>query len=145
MFTYDFDGLNNVFKSILKNNLSADAWKWLDQEAQMVRSGNISRFNIAFVSIPRKTGKNPLKLSIHEESVVSELRKGLRITGWTTDRLSRVWLLMQLDPTDKGKYLATIENLFLTAEMSELVALYTALPLLAHAEAWKKRSNGSFE
>lgn len=140
MFTYDPDDLNNLFQNILRNNLSQEGWKWLDNEGQLVRAtGDISKFNIAFVSMPRKTGRNAVKLSAAEESAISSLRKGLQIYDWTTDRLSRVWLLMQLDPASKEKYVATIENLFLNAEMSELVALYSALPLLAYPELWRKR------
>lgn len=140
MFTYDLDDLNNLFQNILRNNLSREGWKWLDNEGQLVRAtGDISKFNIAFVSMPRKTGRNAVKLSADEESAISNLRKGLQIKDWTTDRLSRVWLLMQLNPAGKDKYIATIESLFLNAEMSELVALYSALPLLAYPESWKKR------
>ena len=140
MFTYDHDGLNNLVQNILRNNLSQEGWNWLHNEGQLVRAtGDISKFNIAFVSMPRKTGRNRVELSAKEESSITSLRKGLHINGWTTDRLSRVWLLMQLDASDKERYIAAIENLFLNAEMSELVALYSALPLLAYAESWKKR------
>ena len=140
MFKYDFDRLNNIFQGILKNNLAADAWKWLDQQAELIRSGgDVSKFNIAFVSMPRKTGKNIVTLSAQEESAIKDVRKGVHITGWTADRFARVWLLMQLNPVDRTNYVTSIENLFLTGEMSELVALYSSLPLLAYPEAWKKR------
>jgi hypothetical protein len=46
---------------------------------------------------------------------------------------------MQVNTEPKEKYISVIENLFLNAEMSELVALYSSLPVLAYAEAWKKR------
>lgn len=48
-------------------------------------------------------------------------------------------MLLQLDATDKAKYFKTIENLFLAAEIQELVALYSSLPLLAWPELWKMR------
>ena len=140
MFTYDHDGLNNLLQNILRDNLSQEGVKWLDNEGQLVRATHdLSKFNIAFVSMPRKTGRKAVKLSAAEGSAITSLRKGLEINGWSTDRLSRVWLLMQLNPTSKERYIATIENLFLNAEMSELVALYSALPLLAYPESWKKR------
>jgi hypothetical protein len=46
---------------------------------------------------------------------------------------------LQLDPTGREQYLKSIENLFLAAEMNELVALYSALPVLAYPEMWIKR------
>jgi hypothetical protein len=89
--------------------------------------------------MPRRTGKKTLTISPEEEKELGTLRKGLTIGGWTTDRLSRVWLLMQLNPQDKQKYIATIESLFLNAEMSEQVSLYGSLPVLAYPESWIKR------
>jgi hypothetical protein len=139
-FAYEFDRLNTFLKGILQKNLSPDAWKWLEQEGQSVRTKvEVSKFNIAFVAMPRKTGKNAVNLSMLEETALSNLRRELSIAGWTIDRLARVWLLMQLNPADKEKYIAAIENLYLNAEMGELVALYSSLPLLAYQESWRKR------
>jgi hypothetical protein len=75
MFAYEFDRLNTFLRGVLQKNLSSDAWKWLEQEGQSVRAkGGISRFNIAFVAMPRKTGKNVVNLSKQDE----EKLKGLR-------------------------------------------------------------------
>ena len=140
MFAYEFDQLNTFFLGVLQKNLSADAWKWLHQEGESIRGGGaLSKFNVAFVAMPRKTRKNPISVSKGEAVALSSIRKDLSIADWTVDRLSRVWLLLQLNPVDKEKYIAGIENLFLNAEMSELVALYSALPLLAYPESWRKR------
>src|SRR5690606_26893771 len=96
-------------------------------------------FNSAFVVMPRKTGKDPVQLSEEEAFELSAIRKGMMLTGWTRDRLCRVWLLMMLSASEEQKYIAAIENLFLSAEMSELVALYSALPVLAYPASWRKR------
>jgi hypothetical protein len=50
-----------------------------------------------------------------------------------------LWLLLHINASDKGKYIHTIENLFLAAEMHEQVALYSSLPVLAYPEDWRKR------
>ena len=140
MYAYDFDGLNTSLKNILRENLTPDAWAWLEQAGKSVGSnGDISKFNIAFVAAPRRTGKNVIRMTASLEKELQSRRKGLNLNGWTVDRLARVWLLMQLDPRDKEKYHATIENLFLNAEMGELVALYSSLPLLAYPESWARR------
>lgn len=62
------------------------------------------------------------------------------IKGLTLDRLFRAWWLLQLPIDDKVKYISTIENLFLSAEMNEQVALYSALPLLAFPHDWTERT-----
>jgi hypothetical protein len=46
---------------------------------------------------------------------------------------------MQPDPADKNAYIKKIENLFSAAEMNEGVALYSALPVLAYPEEWRRR------
>jgi hypothetical protein len=140
MFEYEFAGLNTFLKTVLQNNLTSESWSWLQNEGLSVSTkGDISKFNIAFVAMPRKTGKSRVKLSMEEESELKRLRKDLSIKDWSNDRLSRVWLIMQVHPKDKEKYISSIENLFLNAEMGELVALYSSLPVLAFPSSWKKR------
>ena len=139
-FEYEFARLNSVLKSVIQKNLTPEGWKWLEREGDSIHTtGEVARFNIAFVAMPRKTGKNILKLSPDEEKEIKNLRADLHIRDWTVDRLSRVWLLMQINPDNKEKYIGLIENLFLNAEMGELVALYSALPVLAFPEMWSKR------
>ncbi|MFA6947058.1 MAG: EboA domain-containing protein, partial [Pedobacter sp.] len=70
---------------------------------------------------------------------IDHIKPGFAIENWTIDRLGRLCLLMHLDPSDQDKYFKTIENLFLAAEVSELVALYSSLPVLAWPELWKMR------
>lgn len=140
MFAYDFDRLNTFLKKVLQANLTGDAWNWLANEGESVRAKkDIAKFNVAFVAMPRKTGKDVIQISESEQAELKNIRADFTVADWTRDRLGRVWLLMQLDPQDKDRYVGTIENLFLSAEMSELVALYSALPVLAYPDAWRKR------
>lgn len=138
-FAYDYDALNRFLQDLLSENLQPQAWEWLAGEGQKVRGGETGKFAISFVAMPRKTGKSIIDVTGKTEADASRLRNGLSLTGWTADRLSRVWLLMQLDARDKEKYISAIERLFPNAEMGELVALYSSLPLLAWPEAWRMR------
>ncbi len=140
IFAYDFDRLSIVLKTILQRNLPDEGWRWLENESSATQSsGGISKFNIAFVAMPRKTGKSVIEITSKEAEEINVARAGLIVKGWTCDRLSRVWLLMMLNHEQEERYVATVENLFLSAEMSELVALYSALPVLAYPERWRKR------
>jgi len=137
MFTYDIEKFKPLLTELITRNITADAANWLlAQEANTVSA---TAFNSAFAALPRRTGKNPVNASTEIESGLSAMRKGFSTRGWSVDRLSRVWLLLTLDPSDQGRYLQTIENLYLAAEMNELVALYSALPLLAYPEIWVNR------
>jgi hypothetical protein len=139
MADFDLNLLKIKLKEVLGQHLSKDAFSWLTTEADaLVTTGDIRRFNTAFVMMPRKTGKGTVHTTSEIEADLARFRTGFTISQWSTDRLSRVWLIMHLhaEPT---KYFETIENLFLNAEMNELVALYSSLPVLEYPERWQKR------
>lgn len=141
MFVYDIDKLKDVLMDIVQRNISKEAWYWLKEtlvEAEQ-NAENGKHFSIAFVVMPRKVGKAILKLQNTTEDDIRSIRHGVSISDWSSDRLCRVLLLLHLPASDKHPYVATIEKLFSNAEMNEMVSLYSALPLLAYPEAWRKR------
>jgi len=137
MFGYDATAMKGLMWGVIVKNTSSETQEWLQKMGATQNS--VANFNTAFILTPRKTGKAIIHFSEAEKEKLSAIRPGFSIDGWAIDRLSRVWLLLQLDTTDKDKYFRTIENLFLSAEMNELVALYSALPILAYPEIWVKR------
>jgi hypothetical protein len=140
VFTYDVKKLQVALATWLRRQLPADAWTWLEERASLVsKTENIQQFVVGFSAMPRKTGKQSLTLSEDEQTALQTIRPGLTVRHWTIDRLSRVWLMLSLDTTNRDQYIAAIEHLFPTAEMNELVALYSALPLLAYPAAWRAR------
>jgi hypothetical protein len=138
VYLYSPNALNVKLTSCITRYLSEETWTWLQEKAVQVK-GNQQNFMMAFGAMPRKTGKQPIILSEAEINEIQNIRPHLHIQHWTIDRLCRVWLLMQLDTTDEAVYMKHIERLFPTAEMSELVALYSALPVLAYPELWRGR------
>jgi hypothetical protein len=133
---HDKKALQKVLAAIIKNNVTADAWAWLCQQGDI---NNKAAFNAAFVMMSRKIGKVRVTITPEQAEELNTIRNGFTIEGWTADRLSRVYLLSQASATDKERYFAVIEGLFLAGEMNELVALYSALPILAYANEWVKR------
>lgn len=131
----DLKILRIKLEETIRQHLSPQAFTWLKAEAESAR--DIRRFNTAFVIMPRKTGKTVVVTSPEVEAGLRQSRPGFTITGWTIDRLCRVWLIMHLE--QGPGYNQVIENLFLNAEMNELIALYSALPVLAEPESWRKR------
>jgi hypothetical protein len=91
------------------------------------------------MSIPRRTGKEIVHYTSQQKETLSAARPNFNIENWTIDRLCRVWLLLHIDAGKKENYVHTIENLFSGAEMNELVALYSSLPLLQYPESWAHR------
>ncbi len=136
-FTYDVQAIKNVLGSIIQRRVSPDNWNWITERKSAAIGSSI--FNTAFAAMPRKTGKAFIKITEEEKAQLQSLRPGVLIDDWGIDRMARVWLLMHVDPSDEEKYFHSIDHLFLAAEMNELVALYSALPLFAHPERWRKR------
>jgi hypothetical protein len=122
---------------IIERNVSQETYAWLlDKATQSANKDNNYQFNLTFTSIPRKTGKKEVAAEDADIKNINILIPGFTVQHWTIDKVSRVWLLMNLETTDKDHYITRIENLFPQAEMNELVALYSALPVLAYPEAW---------
>lgn len=130
--------VKNIITAIIRDHLSPETWSWL-AEKSILGNQSAQQLNIAFVSIPRKTGKDIIHHSLQQKEALSNARPGFTIENWTIDRLCRVWLLLHIDAGKKDNYIHTIENLFLAAEMNELVALYSSLPVLQYPESWSHR------
>ncbi|MDQ2657776.1 MAG: hypothetical protein M3Y60_10175, partial [Bacteroidota bacterium] len=81
-FAYDFDRLNILLTNILRKNLSEDAFVWLKGEGNSAaRHEGVQKFNIAFVAMPRKTGKNIADIPADLKSQAGSVRKGLTLNG----------------------------------------------------------------
>ncbi|AMR33487.1 hypothetical protein A0256_19700 [Mucilaginibacter sp. PAMC 26640] len=136
MYTYDIHALNQLLGSIIQDNTPPDVFAWLMKQGN---SNDTAAFNAAFVMMPRKTGKAVISVKPEQITQLNVTRPNLSVEGWTADRLGRVFLLTLADTTDKNRYVKVVENLFLAGEMNELVALYSALPLLAYPDCWVMR------
>jgi hypothetical protein len=134
----DYSDLRNTDRmhlALIKDNISECALKWLEKAGQWDVHEKLAE---AFVILPRKTGRSTLKVTEEQHSELQQA--GIhQVANWTTDRLSRVWLLSVPRMDDAEKFHSVIENLFLSAEINEAVALYSALPFLAGPENWVKR------
>jgi len=133
----NFTSVRKLLALIIERNVSQETYTWLlDKATQSANKDNNYQFNLTFTSIPRKTGKKEVVAGDADIKNINILIPGFTVKRWTIDKVSRVWLLMNLETTDKDHYITRIENLFPQAEMNELVALYSALPVLAYPEAW---------
>ncbi|MDB5157632.1 MAG: hypothetical protein JWR50_2339 [Mucilaginibacter sp.] len=122
--------IRSILKEIIRANTTPDVFAWLGEKRPL---------NTAFVLLPRKTGKAVINITAEQNAQISAAVPGFTVDGWGIDRLGRAYLLLNVDAADKAEYFRVIEALFLAAEMGELVALYSTLPLLAYPEIWVKR------
>ncbi|GAA4453920.1 hypothetical protein GCM10023189_19710 [Nibrella saemangeumensis] len=129
---------DTLFRLIEQQPNAEKAVTWLRQQADMFRQNpQTAVFYRIFTSLPRFTGKAPVTVPTDIADALNQLRPGFQVHSWTLDRLARVWWLLQLPAEDESSYVKTITELFKSAELNELVALYSALPVLAFPEAWR--------
>ncbi|MHA4738341.1 EboA domain-containing protein [Dyadobacter sp. MSC1_007] len=121
---------------IIAHHTSDNEAEWLRQKG----SSTPLELMTAFVAAPRFLTKKIVTADEQAQAALNLEIPGFSVNGWSLVRLSRVWLLTQLDPSDKEEYVKNIETLFDTAEMNELVALYSALPLLSYPDQWLFRA-----
>jgi hypothetical protein len=136
MFDYDAERLRALITEVSRANLGSETWSWLSEN---LSSDDPRQINTAFAVMPRKTGKSIVQISQDMIKEIDHVKPGFTIENWPLDKLGRLCLLLHLDPSDQEKYYKTIENLFLAAEVSELVALYSFLPVFAGPDLWKLR------
>lgn len=130
------DIIKDSIWDILALNISASEADWLQQKALSSPMDIMT----AFVSAPRFLPKKIISVDDSGKFSLNAEIPGFSVDGWSLVRLARVWLLTQLDPSDKEEYVKNIETLFDTAEMNELVALYSALPVLSYPDQWLFRA-----
>lgn len=129
--------MKGLLKSIIDKNTRPELLAWIENVLEKVSTP--AEFYKLFALIPRKMGKELVQLEPGQAAAMELLPEGFSGYGCTIDRLCRVYLLQILPAFDKDQYQKTIENLFLAADMNELVAIYSSLPLLAHPDLWTKR------
>jgi hypothetical protein len=132
--------VESVLARIICRHAEQNAWRWLQEKKLALKAPlNQNELAIVFSAIPSKTGKAAVSSSDEERKEISNALPDFSIESWSLDKLCRVWILMQIDASEKDRYTTTIESLFQNAEMNELVALYSALPVLAYPEGWRSR------
>lgn len=125
--------------SLIEEQTDADrAVTWLREQAALFEQKRTNaQFYRVFTAMPRFTGKAPVVVSETVKQELEQLRPGFGLLDWTLDRLARVWWLLRYPTNDRVAYVKSIGELFRAAEMHELVALYSALPVLAFPEDWR--------
>jgi hypothetical protein len=102
------------------------------ERQKIVQSGDKKGLYLAFGMTPRKVGKADLSLTAAELSTAATVRPGWNPRGWSVDQTVRTLFALSLPAQDPTALIETLDQLFGTGEVGELVALYQALPLFPH-------------
>ncbi|WP_044174145.1 EboA domain-containing protein [Flectobacillus major] len=125
--------IKNELLTIIEKAANQKELQWLEAKA----NADVKTIQIAFVSAPRFIRKSVIEV---DEQAIHQLVPAWNLGEWTLERLVRVYLLLCLPNENEESYVGYIETLFDTAEINELVALYSALPVLNYPEKWLFRA-----
>ncbi len=115
--------------------------QWLDKKIeQLLKDPREMDFYISFNLVPRFVGKQALNPNDQEIAEGQSLRSGLDLSHWTIDQVGRNLILLYMPFHEKSFCQNTLKNLFETAGVDELVALYAGLPLLPIGEELHQRA-----
>lgn len=124
--------LTLLIRSWIAARVDTAALNWIDDRAKAVATGDQKSLFIAFGLVPRKVGKADLALTESERDAAESARPSWNPGGWSLDQLVRTFFVLTHPADDVANYVKTLDMMFSTGEVGELVALYQALPLLPH-------------
>ncbi|WP_157871806.1 EboA family metabolite traffic protein [Gloeothece verrucosa] len=134
----------NVIKLLnkwLSRQVDTKALTWLEEKRQQIAQGSSAKvFFLAFSAVPRHTGKEDLKLTLDDWQTIEVMRSGWCPYNWSIDQAARTLLALSVPEDNAQEYVQTLEKVFTAADVSELVALYQALPLLPYPEQYRLRA-----
>ncbi len=131
----DRESILNVLTSWLQTRLDPASATWVQERLSAIRSGDKKGLYLAFGLTPRKVGKADLALTEKEFSAANSARTGWDPRGWSVDQAVRTLFVLTFPSQESASFVTTLDQLFGTGEVGELVALYQALPLLPHPSA----------
>ncbi|RCJ18071.1 hypothetical protein A6S26_29360 [Nostoc sp. ATCC 43529] len=133
--------VNKLLHQWLLQSVSHTGIAWLEQKQVQITSGAGERvFFTAFSAVPRYLGKQNLQLTSEDLAAAQEAIPGWNPGNWTVDQAGRTLLVLALPHDDAEGYVRSLDKLFSSADMGELVALYQSLPLLPHPELHRQRA-----
>lgn len=132
---------NDLLRYWVSQHTTKEGFSWLENKCKLIADGAALRvFFTSFSAVPRYVGKEKLSLNLEQLQAAQEVRSHWHPQVWTTDGAARTLLLLALPHNGAAEYLQVLEQLFTTADMGELVALYQALPLLPYGEQYRLRA-----
>ncbi|MEH2069723.1 MAG: EboA family metabolite traffic protein [Nostoc sp.] len=133
--------VNKLLHQWLVQSVSDVAISWLEQKQTQIASGTDERvFFTAFSAVPRYLGKQNLQLTSQDIEAAHQAIPGWNPSIWSVDQAGRTLLILALPQDDAQAYVRSLDKVFSSADMGELVALYQSLPLLPHPELHRHRA-----
>jgi hypothetical protein len=129
-----------LLQTWLRRQLPSEAADWLEAQALALKDAQTDRALFLAISlIHRRIGKADLALTPADVAAAEAARAGWRPAGWSLDQAARVFLLLTASGTP-ARFGERLEQLFVTADVGELIAFYRGLPLYPEQPRYVERA-----
>ncbi|NQV98214.1 MAG: EboA domain-containing protein [Rhodospirillales bacterium] len=130
------DTAPELLRNWVSRQASAEAGDWFEKQCDKLQSDfDQKSFDIAFGLVPRKLGKEDLALSAEDLAAADAARPGWNPGQWSLDVAARVCFLVTLSKELSKPFAERFKSLHRTADLGELLALFSGLPLYAAPES----------
>ncbi len=130
-----------LFYSIIATQSPPKSVAWLDEKTERLRKKfSEKEFYLTFSLLPRFYGKEKINLSGEQAKKAHSIKAGFNPADFTLVQCARIFMVLLIPQGDEKRFHTILNNLFSTGEVNELVALYSALPLLPFPESLKSRA-----
>ncbi len=132
---------HQYLRSLLLERCSQKSIDWLDSKTEILEKNYEEKKLFMFFSMAsRFFEKKQLAMSSLEKEQASAIRQGFAPSSWDALQTARTILLLSIPYADFEQQVKTLDTLFESADVAELVALYAALPLLPNPVIHIKRA-----
>jgi len=120
-----------LLESWVEKCLSPEDYGWLSQRiSQSLQSNSGKDLYMTLGLIPRKLSKQDLALSSNDLSQAMQARSGWDPSTWTIAGAARILVLARVASAQEESFETLYSELCRTADVTESIELYSALPLL---------------
>ncbi|MBL4892228.1 MAG: EboA domain-containing protein [Rhizobiaceae bacterium] len=127
---------SELLKSWIFRQLPDASAEWFrDRLSKLESDPEKQSFDITFGMIPRKLGKDDLQLSADDLAAANAARTGWNPSQWSIDAAARILILVDISKDNGSSFAERFKELHRTADLGELIALYSGLPIYASPEA----------
>ncbi len=118
---------------LLVHQLDASEVAWVEEKKALLEANySIRSFYMAFSAVSRFVKRKPVVVDAPLAAAANALRAGYSLEDRTVDEVVRALFVLHVPTDDLAVYEKTMHQLFTTADMAELAALYAGFPLFAH-------------
>jgi len=127
---------SELLATYLQRSIDDSQWQWLTERRTRLTSDSSHKdIHITLGFIPRKLGREDLKLSDSDRLEADQCRTGWKPQLWSVDAAARALIIHDLVAMRRNDFADFFKDLCRTADLNEQISLYQATALLEPSDS----------